>query len=65
MKTQTHCAGCHQSFASYGMKQSEGVVINGLSYCNDDCEMEAELDAVDNADYMEECGLNQDGSEWL
>jgi hypothetical protein len=64
MKTQTHCYGCGNSFASYDMTQADGVVYDGKTFCNDDCQMEAEVDELENSMYMEECGLNSDGTEW-
>lgn len=64
MRLQKNCHGCGHSFKSFGMTQEEGVVHNGKTFCNDDCQMEAEVDALDNAAHMDECGLNPDGSEW-
>ena len=64
MKAQTHCHGCGNSFESYGMTQAQGYDYNGSTYCNEDCQMESEADTLEQSMYMEECGLNQDGSEW-
>ena len=60
----THCAGCHHSFESYEMTPKEGYECNGVIYCNDHCQLESEVDAMESQMYMNECGLNSDGSEW-
>ena len=64
MITQISCYGCGNTFKSYGMTQEQGVNHNGHTYCNDDCQMEAEVDDLENSIYMDECGLNTDGSDW-
>ncbi len=64
MAAQTHCHGCGNSFESFGMTQAQGVDYNGHTFCNDDCQMESEVDEIEQGAHMEECGLNADGSEW-
>ena len=64
MSEQKSCYGCGNSFESYNMTPEQGVKHNGKIYCNDDCQMEAEVDELENSMYMEDCGLNADGSEW-
>ena len=64
MSTQTHCHGCGDSFESFNMLQSDGVVYAGKTFCNDDCQMACETDELENSMHMQECGLNSDGSEW-
>lgn len=41
MRNDTHCAGCGQKFETYGMDRSEGFEVDGLAYCNSDCELES------------------------
>lgn len=37
------CAGCRQSFASYGMTKAQAYVEDGQAFCNSDCAMSAEV----------------------
>ncbi|MEI8650992.1 hypothetical protein P4S73_28990 [Paraglaciecola sp. Hal342] len=39
----THCAGCHFSFESYGMKPADGYTQGGKTYCNSDCQQQRRL----------------------
>ena len=64
MKEQKHCHGCGYSFESYNMTQAQGYDYQGSTYCNSDCQMESEVDALESEMYMSDCGLNSDGSEW-
>lgn len=43
----THCAGCHFSFESYSMKPTDGYTQNGKTYCNSDCQQQAEVAEIE------------------
>lgn len=60
----TKCHGCSNTFESYDMTPEEGYKYQGKIYCSDSCQQECEVDEMENEMYMEECGLNSDGSEW-
>jgi hypothetical protein len=45
------CYGCSTNVANYGMTPDEMVKgFDGLLYCNQDCEMEAEVNSIEQAE---------------
>jgi hypothetical protein len=42
-KNEPRCCSCGRTFKFYGMDVSEAYKLNGLLYCNQDCQMEGEV----------------------